>query len=454
MKVNSWKIEEMGAAERERIMNRAEADIDRIVDVVRPIIADVKARGDAALIDYARKFDSVRIKGGLKATDGDFAEAYEILDPAVTGAIRVLAANVRRHHEQQMARVESFWLEETMPGVYAGEKITAIDSVGLYVPRGKGAFPSVMYMLCIPARIAGVEKIVVCTPPGPTGGFDAASLVAADICGVRDVYKAGGAQAIAALAFGTETIPAVVQVNGPGNAYVVAAKRVLGHIINPGLPAGPSEAIILADGSADPWNTALDLINEAEHGPDSTALLVTISPELAAQVVAELPKVLARLPPQRRAFCEEVFSTYGGIVLCREMDDAIAFCNDYAVEHLLVKTRNANDVVAKLRNCGEILIGESTPIALANFGAGVNAVLPTGRKARSYDCTSVWAFLKRTSICYATPDGLDRLRPAAETLARYEGFDGHALVLRDRNDAFSPDFQVPAVGPGRALHAR
>src|SRR5579871_1712193 len=446
MNINFWNLGTMGAAERERIMTRSEADIDGVLDTVRPIIADVKARGDAALIDYAAKFDGAEIKGALKAREEDFAAAYDRLDPEVAEAIRVLAANVRRHHEQQMARVEKFWLEETTPGVYAGEQITAIDPVGLYVPRGKGAFPSVMYMLCTPAKIAGVERIVVCTPPAPDGGFDDASLVAADICGVRDIYKAGGAQAIAAMAYGTESIPAVVQVNGPGNAYVVAAKRLLGDIINPGLPSGPSEAIILADSSADAWNTALDLINEAEHGPDSASLLVTDSPALAEKVAALLPELVTRLPPQRRTFCETVFSTYGGIVVCTGMKEAIGFCNDYAVEHLLVKTRNANDVVARLRNCGEILIGESTPIALANFGTGVNAVLPTGRKARSYDCTSVWAFLKRTSISYVVPDGFAALRPLAERLARYEGFDGHAMVLRDRRDAPAADFKIPAVG--------
>ena len=180
-----------------------------------------------------------------------------------------------------MDRVERQWMDEVAPGQFAGEKITAIPSVGLYVPRGKGAFPSVMYMLCTPAVIAGVKNITVCTPPTPDGGIDAASLVAADICGVRNVYKAGGAQAIAALAYGTETIPKVVQVNGPGNPYVAAAKRLLSDIMNPGMPAGPSEAIILADHTADPWNTALDLINEAEHGPDSASVLVTTSQELS-----------------------------------------------------------------------------------------------------------------------------------------------------------------------------
>jgi histidinol dehydrogenase len=242
------------------------------------------------------------------------------------------------------------------------------------------------------------------------------------------------AQAIAALTYGTATVPSVVQVNGPGNPYVVAAKRLLGHVINPGLPSGPSEALILADSSADPWNTALDLINEAEHGPDSASLLITDSSELADQVIKLLPEIMATLSPQRREYCEKVFTGYGGIIVCQDMNEAIDFCNEYAVEHLLVKVRNPDTVVSQLSNCGEILIGDTTPIVLANFGTGVNAVLPTGRKALSYDCTSVWAFLKRTSISYATLEGYRALRPAVETLADYEGFDGHAQVLRLRRE--------------------
>jgi histidinol dehydrogenase len=445
MKVNFWQLSEMSQTDRDHITGRAEMDISAVMDAVRPIISDVRMRGDAALIDCARQFDGAEIKGGLKATEGEFEAAYRNVDPEIIEAIRICAGNVRRHHEQQMERVERCWMAEVMPGVFAGEKITPIPSAGLYVPRGKGAFPSVMYMLCTPAKVAGVETIAVCTPPTPDGGFDAASLVAADICGVRDVYKAGGAQAITALAYGTETIPKVVQVNGPGSPYVVAAKRLLSHIINPGLPSGPSEAIILADASADAWNTALDLLNEAEHGPDSASLLVTDSPELAERVHSLLPKIVEKLPPQRRAFCQSVLSGYGGIIVCRDLDESIAFCNDYCPEHLLVKVRDPAQALAELKNAGEILIGETTPIALANYGTGVNAVLPTGRGALTSDCTSVWAFLKRTSLSYVTAAGYAALRPPVEKLAEYEGFASHVLALRERNDAPASEFRVPAA---------
>lgn len=439
MKINVWKLKDLEGAARTRIIRRAEADIQDVTEAVRPIIEDVRRRGDAALIDYAAKFDSADITHRLKATEADFDAAYKALAPDVVDAIRVCAENVRIHHQQQMDRVERQWLEEVRPGQFAGEKITAVPSAGLYVPRGKGAFPSVMYMLCTPAVIAGVKEIAVCTPPTPDGGIDAASLVAADMCGVRNIYKAGGAQAIAALAYGTATVPKVALVSGPGNPYVAAAKRLLADVLNPGMPAGPSESIVLADHTADPWNTALDMMNEQEHGPDSAALLVTTSTELAEKVTTHLKEIVASLPPQRREYCETGFSTYGGIMLCETMDDAVDFCNEYAVEHLLVKVAHPDTILEKLEHAGEILIGESTPMTMGNFGIGVNCVLPTGQMALTHDCTSVWTFLKRTSLSYMTAKGYAALKKPVTTLAHYEGFTGHAKVIEARNESAFKD---------------
>lgn len=442
MKINTWTLKDLSAEEKEKIIKRAEVDIRDVADIVKPIIEDVRVRGDAALIDYAAKFDGAEIKNGLKATDEDFEKAYAQVDSEVIEAIKICAENVRIHHQQQMDRVERQWMEEVRPGQFAGEKITAIPSAGLYVPRGKGAFPSVMYMLCTPAVIAGVRNIAVCTPPTPEGGIDAASLVAADICGVKNVYKAGGAQAIAALAYGTETVPKVAQVNGPGNPYVASAKRLLADVMNPGMPAGPSEAIVLADHSAHPWNTALDLLNEAEHGPDSASLLVTTSRDLAEAVTKNLEKIISELPPQRQEFCQASFTKYGGIMICDDMDEAIAFCNEYAVEHLLMKVENPNEVLDQLEHTGEILIGETTPIVMGNFGIGINAVLPTGQKALTHDCTSVWTFLKRTSLSYMTAEGYAALKQPVTKLAHYEGFTGHAKVIEDRDESAFTDMDL------------
>jgi histidinol dehydrogenase len=433
MKINIWSWAETDKSTREKILKRAGSNIEAAMEAAHGIIEDVKNRGDAALYDYAKKFDKADIKGGLRATDAEFEAAYKTLDPKVIDAIKFCANNVRIHHQQQMDRVESYWLDQVRPGVYAGEKVTAVDSCGLYVPRGKGAFPSVMYMLATPAKVAGVPRIVVVTPPTPEGGTDAASLVAADICGVREVYKVGGAQAIAALAYGTESVPKVSIVQGPGSPYVAAAKRLLATVIDPGMGAGPSEALILADGAADPHNTALDLINEAEHGPDSASILVTPDKALADKVAALLPQIVESLPEPRKQFCQTVFSNYGGIIVTRDMKEAIEVTNLYAVEHMLLKVADPEKILPELRNAGEILIGESTPIVMGNFGIGVNAVLPTGLQARTASCTSVWSFLKRTSLAYATAEGYAALEGPVTTLADYEGFPGHAEVMRKRN---------------------
>jgi len=447
MKINIWRMRNLPAADRARLIKRSETDIEAVMDTASKIIEDVRRRGDEALRYYAKLLDGAVIGESLQVSPGEFENAYEELDPEVTSAIRACAENVRAHHREQLRRVVWQWLEQVKPGVFAGEKITPIPSAGLYVPRGKGAFPSVMYMLCMPAVIADVKRIAVCTPPAANGTIDAASLVAADICGVREVYKVGGAQAIAALAFGTETVPKVPQVNGPGSPYVAAAKRLLGHIINPGMPAGPSEAIILADHSADAWNTALDLINEAEHGPDSASLLVTTSEALAESVLRFLPDIVASLPAPRREYCEAVFANYGGIIVCQELQEAIEFCNEYAAEHLALKVEDPNRALAGLMNCGEILIGETTPIVLGNFGIGSNAVLPTGQKALTYDCTSIWTFLKRTSLSYVTSAAYGELKDTATTLARYEGFPGHAKVLDERHEGAFADVQLDALRP-------
>jgi histidinol dehydrogenase len=432
MTINFWRWHQLDAATKNTILLRSESEIAAAEEKVEPIIAEVKKRGDAALRDFALKFDKATVTN-IKATDADFEQAYKALDKQVIEAIKLCAANVFTHHRQQMDRVEDAWMDAIAPGVYGGERITPIERVGIYVPRGKGAFPSMMYMQCIPAVVAGVKQIAVCTPPTADGGLDAASLVAADICGIRNVYKAGGAAAIAAFAFGTESIPKVDQVNGPGSFYVAAARRMLGNLINPGMPAGPSDSLVLADESADASNTAWDLINEAEHGPDSAAILITDSEALANNVAKLLPQFIGTLPDPQKTYLQTVFSKYGGIILCRSMDEALEAANAYAAEHLLLKVKQPEAILPRIIHAGEILIGESTPMVLGNFGIGVNAVLPTGGQARTWSATSVWSFLKRTSLAYVNPKGFEALQGAVTALADYEGFPGHASVLRQRN---------------------
>lgn len=432
MNINFYRWKDTDKAARAKIMARAQADIDAVLPQVLPIIADVKARGDAALQDYARKFDKADLKT-IKASEDEFAAAEKTLDSAVKNAIQKCVSNVKRFHEEQMRHIKNEWMVEVEPGVHAGEKVTAIPSVGLYVPRGKGAFPSAMYMLCIPAVIAGVPEIAVVTPPRADGSADDASLYTAQLCGVKNVYKVGGAQAIAALAYGTQTVPKVRKVLGPGSPYVAAAKRALSHVMDPGMPAGPSESIILCDDSADPHNTCLDILNEAEHGDDSAALLVTHDVKLAEYVRTHLPDVIGALPEPHRSICETVMCKgYGGIILTESLGDSIAFANEYAAEHLHLKVKNPDMILARLKHAGEILIGEMTPSSLGNYAIGVNHVLPTGGWAHTYSCTGVWDFLKRMSISKVDAAGFASLKESVTTLTDYENFPAHGDVIRKR----------------------
>ncbi|MCB1650674.1 MAG: histidinol dehydrogenase [Alphaproteobacteria bacterium] len=434
MRINFYRWNETEDAVKARLMRRAQANIDDVIRQVTPIIEDVKSRGDAALIDYVQKFDKAAITS-IKATEDEFAAAETALDEDLKAAIKHCADNVRTFHAEQMKRVEKPWMVEIEPGVFAGEQVNAIDSVGLYVPRGKGAFPSALYMLAIPAVIAGVKNIAVVSPPTPEGKTDDATLYTARLCGVEDVYKVGGAQAIAALAYGTESVPKVRKVLGPGSPYVAAAKRICSDVMDPGMPAGPSEAIVLADSSADPHNTCLDILNEAEHGEDSAVLLVTHDQNLAEYVQQNLPKIIKALPEPHRTICTKVMSTpqgYGGIVLTENLEQSLHVANEYAAEHLHLKVKDAQNAAQKIHHAGEILLGEYTPSSLGNYGIGVNHVLPTGGWAHTYSCTSVWDFLKRTSVSRCTKEGFEALKTSVTTMTDYENFPAHGDVLRKR----------------------
>ncbi len=431
--IQFWKLNEISAEQRAKIMRRAEKDISDLLPLAQEVIDRVRNEGDAAVVDYARRFDAPNFEASmLRATPEDFAAARAEVSPEVIAAIEAAHANIQRFHAEQMP--EPMWFTEVQPGIMAGEKVSPVASAGLYVPRGKGAFPSVMLMLAVPARVAGVERVVVVTPPTPDGKADAGSLVAAEVCGVDEVYVVGGMQAIAALAYGTETIPHVDKVIGPGSSYVSAAKRLLYGTIDVGLPAGPSESIILTDEHADPRLAALDLLVEAEHGPDSAAILVTHSERVAMEALELLPEYINQLPEWRRGFVQTVLSNYGGVLLTGSLEQSIQFVNDYAPEHLEVMTEEPFVTLNKLRNAGEILLGPMTPIPTANYCLGLNAILPTGGFARSFSSVSVWDFLKRSGIGYLSREGYERLQGITATLADYEDFPAHAFAIRKRNE--------------------
>lgn len=432
--IHFYELATLDENQRKRLLRRSEVQIDNLLEYVRPILAAVRERGDEALLEFTARFDHVQLDATkLRVSREEIEEAHSKLDPNVKSALEYAIANIRSFHARQMPHEQ--WFAEVAPGVVAGEQITPISSVGLYVPRGKGAFPSVMYMLATPASIAGVPRIVVCTPPAPDGSVDAASLVAADLCGVHEIYRAGGAQAIAALAYGTQTIARVHKITSPGSGYISAAKRLLYSTVDVGLPAGPSEAILLADESADPEILARDLLIEQEHGPDSSALLVTPSRTIAEAVLRLLPAKIAVLPEPRQGFVRtglESAQGTGGIILTTNLSEALAFVNEYAPEHLEVHVREPFATLPRIKNAGEILIGPYTPISAGNYAVGTNAILPTGGFAHTFSCTSVYDFLKRTSIAYVKAEGYPAIRKAVETLAEFEGFPAHAIAVQER----------------------
>ncbi len=432
MTVGYYKWSETDAQTKARILKRAQADIEDVTGPVSEILENVRLNGDAALLDYARRFDKADLSTGLRVTQDEFAAARRTIDPKLAAAIDRCAANVRKFNEEQMRRAELDWMVEIEPGVFGGERVTPISSVGLYVPGGKNLYPSAVYMLAVPAVVAKVPKVIICTPPRPDGSVSDVILYAAEVSGVTEIYKAGGAVAIAAMAYGTETVPKVHKVLGPCSPWGAAAKQLVGGIINPGMPAGPSEAIILCDGSADPANTVLDVLNEAEHGPDSAGLLVTHDKRLADAVHTGLVDAINNAAEPQRGWLETSMKSYGGVILTDSLEDSIALSNEYAPEHIVLKVENPDDVLPRLVNAGEILIGENSPSSLGNYAMGITHVLPTGGMAHSYSCTSIWDYLKRISIGRVTAEGFNVLKPAVTAMADYEGFPAHGDVIRKR----------------------
>jgi histidinol dehydrogenase len=429
----------LSAAQRAQLLVRSEADLGPIIEKVKPIIAAVKTEGDEALARFAREFDKAPVTADrIAAAPRDFDNAFGQVEPEVIAAIEYAVDGIRRFHEAQ--KPEEMWMKEIRPGAYVGDRSMPIPSVACYVPRGKGSFPSVVMMTTIPAVVAGVPRVAIVTPPGPDGNIDAATLVAAKLAGVTEVYKCGGAQGVAAVAYGTQTVPKMAKIVGPGSPYVVAAKRLLADVIDPGIPAGPSESIILCDETANGRVAGLDLIVESEHGPDSSAFLVTNSRAVAEVARMAIPEYWRQMGEQRVSFSSAVLGgPRGGIVLTPDFDQAIAFVNDYAPEHLEILGKDPFAYLGRITNAGEILLGEYTPVPLGNFVLGPNAVLPTSGQARTCSPLSVFDFMKRSSIGYVTANAYPGLAKHAKVLATYEGFDGHANAVSGlREKALKP----------------
>lgn len=435
--VSFHTIKNLSRTEYETLLKRSESDLSFFSEKVKPIIEAVRTQGDAALVQFGREFDGARslTKATLKVSQAEFDGAFKSVAPEVIEAIRYGIENIKTFHEVQ--KPEPMWLKEIKPGAFAGDRYTPIQSVALYVPRGKGAFPSVTMMTAVPAIIAEVPNLAIFTPPTEDGSVDAATLVAARIAGVETVYKCGGAQAVAAAAYGTETIHRALKIVGPGSPWVVAAKKQLAGLIDPGLPAGPSEAIIFADETVHGGLAALDVLVEAEHGSDSSAYIVTHSRRVADEALAALPDHWARMTEQRVDFSKAVMcGKNGGIILTSSLEESYTFINDYAPEHLELLSTEPFEHLGHITEASEILMGPHTPVSIGNFVLGPNAVLPTSRGAATYGPLSVHDFIKCSSIGYVTRPGYSTMAKHARVLAKYEGFSSHENAVSEMRDQY------------------
>ena len=404
-----------------RIRGRSVALDAQLMSDVAQIISDVRARGDAALIEYAERFDRVKLDQSQLGVDAaTLRDAADTVDEDLRRVMREAIANVRAFHQQQR---EASWEIERENGVRVGQRITPIAKAGLYVPGGTASYPSSVIMNVVPAQVAGVERIIVATPPASTEQNPAVAAALLEL-GITEVYAVGGAQAIAALAYGTETVPAVDKITGPGNRYVAAAKKLVFGVVGIDSIAGPSEVVILADNTARADFIAADLLAQAEHDADASAILITTSEALAREVEVELEKQLATLP--RAAIAEKSLATFGALIVVSNLDEGSEIVNSLAPEHVEIIAENDETVAARIKHAGAIFFGSYTPEAVGDYFAGPNHVLPTGGAARFSSALGVYDFVKRTSVLRYSREALADCAEKISILAQAEGLEAHA----------------------------
>jgi len=396
-------------------------------EVVRPILTGVREKGDAALLEYARRFDGAPLTPGtLRVTPDEVKQAVDHLQPEAIEALRLAAARIEHFHRRQLPH--SWFVTEE--GAVLGQLCRPLDAVGIYIPGGKAVYPSTVLMNGVPAAVAGVERRVICTPVSAGLAVHPAVLVAASLAGIAEIYKVGGAQAIAALAYGTDSIPRVDKIVGPGNMYVATAKRLVAGVVGIDGIAGPTEVVVVADETGDPAYIGADLLAQAEHDEMAMTVCITVSEALAAAVVIELKRQLTDLP--RRRIAEASLAHNGAVLVVPTLDAAFALVNRIAPEHVELHCQNPWSHLERIRHAGAVCIGAFSPEALGDYLAGPNHVLPTGGTARFASPLSVEDFLHRTSLLHFTEEGLKRLGGPAMTLASLEGLDGHARAVRIR----------------------
>lgn len=414
----------------ENLLKRSTNDYGEYEKTVAEIIENVKQRKEEALFEYSLKFDKCVITNeNFRVTREEIDEAYKSLDEHFIQVMKNSAANIREYHEKQK---RNSWFEAKADGTILGQKITPMQTVGVYVPGGKAAYPSTTLMNVIPAKVAGVPNIVMATPAGADGRVNPATLAAADIAGVDTIFKVGGAQAIAAMAYGTEMIPKVDKIVGPGNIFVALAKRaVYGHVSIDSI-AGPSEILVLADESANPRYVAADLLSQAEHDELASAILITTSMELAKKVEEEIQQFVNVL--ERREIIRKSLDNYGYILVAPDMDMAIDTANDIASEHLEILTKNPFDTMTRIRNAGAIFLGEYSSEPLGDYYAGPNHVLPTNGTAKFFSPLNVDDYIKKSSIISYSREALEKVHQDIELFAEQEGLTAHANSIRVRFD--------------------
>lgn len=412
----------------ENLLKRSPNSYGKFESAVADILANVKSRGDDALFEYTRNFDKADINpSNIVVTHEEIDEAYSLVDDKLLDVIRKALVNIRDYHEKQK---QYSWFDSKPDGTILGQKVTALSRVGVYVPGGKAAYPSSVLMNVMPAKVAGVEQIVMCTPPDKEGKVYPTTLVAAKEAGVDVIYKVGGAQAIAAMAYGTASVPKVDKIVGPGNIYVALAKKAVFGYVSIDSVAGPSEIMVIADETANPRFVAADLLSQAEHDEMASAILVTTSEELAKKVSAQIDEFLKEL--SRSEIISKSLENYGYILVADSIDEAIEVANDIASEHLEIVTKDPFNVMTKIKNAGAIFLGEYSSEPLGDYFAGPNHVLPTNGTAKFFSPLSVDDFIKKSSIISYSREALELIHNDIETFAKAEHLTAHANSIHVR----------------------
>ncbi|MBO4749809.1 MAG: histidinol dehydrogenase [Lachnospiraceae bacterium] len=410
------------------LLKRSPNQYGKYEATVNEILANVKENGDAAVFEYTKKFDRFDLTPeNIRVTRAEIDEAYGKLDAKLIEVIRKSAENIRTFHSKQL---RNSWFDAKPDGTILGMKITPIEKVGVYVPGGKAAYPSSVLMNVVPAKVAGVDRIIMTTPPGADGSVNPGTLVAADIAGVDEIYKVGGAQAIAAMAYGTASVPKVDKITGPGNIFVALAKKAVYGYVSIDSIAGPSEILVLADETANPRYVAADLLSQAEHDELASAILITTDRDLAEKVSKEVDGFTAVL--ERKEIIQKSLDNYGYILVAENMDDAIEAVNDIASEHLELLTKNPFDTMTKIRNAGAIFLGEYASEPLGDYFAGPNHILPTNGTAKFFSPVNVDDFIKKSSIISYSREALEKVSDDIQCFAKSEGLTAHANSIKVR----------------------